>query len=172
MIEIWKDVPGYEGLYKVSNLGNVLSLNYRRTRKAKLLKLLKRANGYCYVELSKNGVTRKINVHCLVAKVFVPNPNNYPIINHKDENPSNNCFDNLEWCSYSYNTNYGTANEKRSQKQSKRVACYTKNGELIKIYNSIIETTKDGFKDSAVSASCKQRYGRKYHHGYIFKYVD
>lgn len=170
MIEIWKDVVGYESLYKVSNLGNVLSLNYNHTGKPRLLKKYDRGNGYYFVALVKNGVTTKYNIHCLVAKAFIPNPYNLPCVNHKDEIRTNNCVDNLEWCTYKYNSNYGTAIEKRVKKQSKKVAVYTKDGQLLKIYESATGAEKDGYKEAAISMVCNGK--RKTHHNLIFKYVD
>ena len=114
MKEIWKDIPEYEGLYQVSNLGNVRSLNYNRTGEIKLLKQ-GNVNGYKVVILYKDGKKKNYLVHRLVAIAFLPNPNNLPIINHKDENPSNNNVNNLEWCTQAYNTNYGEGIKRRVQ---------------------------------------------------------
>lgn len=107
--EIWKDIEGYEGLYRVSNLGNVYS--YLSNKK------LNPGNdkGYLKVNLSKNKKVKQFSVHRLVALAFLPNKNNYPCVNHKDENPSNNNVDNLEWCTYKYNNNYGTIKERISK---------------------------------------------------------
>lgn len=116
--QIWKDIPGYEGKYQVSNTGRVRSLNYRRTGKTKMLKQSINKHGYKIIMLSKNGKCKTWQVHRLVALVFIPNPNNYPVINHKDENPSNNTVWNLEWCTQEYNINYGTRNEKASNNMS------------------------------------------------------
>lgn len=112
MREIWKDIKGYKDKYQVSNLGNVKSLNYNQTHKEKLLKLFQNTNGYYQIDLWKNNKGKKCLVHRLVAETFIDNPNNYPIINHKDENPLNNCAENLEWCDAKYNCNYGTRNQK------------------------------------------------------------
>lgn len=108
--EIWKPVVEYEGLYEVSNLGNVYS--YKSDRN---LKQSKDSNGYIRISLYKDGKATGTLVHRLVAEAFIPNPNNYPIINHKDENPSNNDVENLEWCTYEYNNNYGTRNKRISE---------------------------------------------------------
>lgn len=103
-MEIWKDIKGYEGLYQISNLGNVKSL-----RKNVILKCSKcsREGNYYKAGLYKNGKTKTILVHKLVANAFIPNPNNLPCINHKDENKLNNKADNLEWCTYKQNNDYG-----------------------------------------------------------------
>lgn len=105
-MEIWKDIAGYEGLYQVSNLGNVLSLNYLGHGKKQLLKQTMTTNGYKKVILWKNGVGKNYRVNRLVAAAFIPNPDNLPIVNHKDWNRLNNCADNLEWCTVKYNSNY------------------------------------------------------------------
>ncbi len=91
MNKIWKDIIGYEGLYKVSNYGDVMN------SRGKLRKLTKHF-GYSRIGLSKNGISKDHPVHRLVAQAFIPNPNNYPQINHKDFNRSNNVVSNLEWC--------------------------------------------------------------------------
>lgn len=122
MEEIWKDVKGYEGLYQVSNLGRVKSLSralphtkgYIAHYKGKLLPLQKCRN-YSRVGLSKNGKQTGYFVHRLVAEAFIPNPDNLPEVNHKDENPSNNNVNNLEWCSHLYNSNYGTRRRRISE---------------------------------------------------------
>ena len=117
---IWKDIPGYEGLYQVSNTGQVRSLNYRQTGKTKILKQHTDKNGYKKVGLSKNGKVKTYAVHRLVAKAFISNPNNLPYVNHKDENPSNNAVWNLEWCDCSYNTSYGTSRERAWETRRQR----------------------------------------------------
>lgn len=104
--EIWKDVPGYEGLYQVSNLGNVRSLNYRNKGEIRLLSQAVNKKGYKHVGLHKDKITTTFQVHRLVAIVFISNPKNLPVVNHKDWNPGNNCADNLEWCSIAYNGQY------------------------------------------------------------------
>lgn len=101
-MEEWKNIIGYEGLYEVSNKGNV-----RNVRRNKLLKLLKNKYGYIQVYLYKNGIRTVFTVHRLVAKAFIPNPDNLPEVNHKNENPINNSVNNLEWCDHKYNSNYG-----------------------------------------------------------------
>lgn len=116
MKEVWKNIHGYEGQYQVSNLGRVKSLDRIDARgwkrKGKIIKATANQDGYLVVGLTKNNFHKKFFVHRLVAKEFIPNPNNHPIINHKDEDKSNNNLENLEWCDYKYNSNYGNAKEK------------------------------------------------------------
>lgn len=96
MEEIWKDITGYEGLYQISNLGNVVSLNFNRENKRKQLKKLTRT-GYYYVCLSKNNVKKNKNLHRIIAEHFIPNPENKPQINHKNGIKKDNRIENLEW---------------------------------------------------------------------------
>ena len=121
MTEIWKAVKGYEGLYEVSNFGNVRSLD--RFVKAKNDSLTKKKGrilvpfyesqkGYYQVSLSKDGKNKKHRVHRLVALAFLENPFNCTDVNHKDEDKTNNNVDNLEWCTRKYNNNYGTKPER------------------------------------------------------------
>ena len=117
MIEEWKDIEGYEGLYQVSNLGRVKSLERTRTIRIpeKILSLSSiDAYGYNVVCLSKDGVQKRLTIHRLVGSAFIPNPNNYPCINHSDEIKTNNKSNNLEWCSYEENNNHGTRNNRIS----------------------------------------------------------
>lgn len=110
--EIWKDVKGYEGLYQVSNLGRIWSV-----KSQKYLKPWVNTCGYHLVGLiSKNGKQKKEQIHRLVALAFIENPNNYPQVNHKDENKGNNCVENLEWVTAKQNCNYGTRNERIAEK--------------------------------------------------------
>lgn len=128
MQEIWKDVTGYEGLYQVSNFGNVKSCdrvvfagtNSNHTCQHIKFRLLKMGGGkYKQVILCKEGKIKAFTVHRLVAQAFISNPDNLPCINHKDENPSNNRVDNLEWCTYKYNNGYNNRVDKCKDKISK-----------------------------------------------------
>ena len=113
MIEEWRPIEGYEGLYEVSNTGQVRSVdrydNRNCFRKGKVLSPIKDTNGYLKVNLYCNGKNKKCLVHRLVTEAFLPNPDGLPQVNHKDEDKTNNSVDNLEWCDSKYNNNYGTA---------------------------------------------------------------
>lgn len=113
-MEKWKNIEDYP-IYEVSNIGRVRSIDRivncskgKRTFKGRILSIRKDKKGYCTVNLYKNGSGIPQYVHRLVAKVFIPNPNNLPVINHKDENPLNNTVQNLEWMTNKENVNYGT----------------------------------------------------------------
>lgn len=124
-MEVWKDIEGYEGLYQVSNLGRVLSLaRTRKNRWGQDVPVLERIltprindKGYLRVALSKDDVSKDFFIHRLVAMAFIPNPNNYPIINHMNEVKTDNRVENLEWCTHKYNVNYGSWAEKQSRAQ-------------------------------------------------------
>ena len=117
-----KDIPNYEGLYAITEDGNVWS--YRNNR---FIKSFLRKNGYMQVLLVKDGIKKSWKVHRLVALTYLPNPNNYPEVNHKDENRINNCVDNLEWCPHDYNCNYGERLNRISDSNTKRFNIYTDN---------------------------------------------
>lgn len=114
-MEIWRDIRGYEGLYQVSNLGQVRSFDREILHRGSISlikgKLLKAgiSRNYYQVVLSKNSIRQSIRVHRLVVEAFIDNPNNYNYINHKDENKLNNKANNLEWCTPYYNTHYGNS---------------------------------------------------------------
>lgn len=141
--EEWRDIKGYEGLYQVSNLGRVKSLpKYRRTIHEYISKpiiLSPRARGrkgYLSVALKKDGMTRQRGIHQLVAEAFIPNPNGYVEINHIDEDKKNNKADNLEYCSRSYNVNYGSRIAKQRLALVKPVEMLDDNGDVIMEFDS------------------------------------
>ena len=113
--EIWRDIEGYEGLYQVSNKSNIKALEKKvlgiKDSNRKLKERLKKKSiskiGYEIVLLHKDGKYKTFYVHRLVAKAFIPNPNNYSVINHLDGNKANNNLENLEWCSISRNVKHG-----------------------------------------------------------------
>lgn len=162
MQEIWKDIKGYEGKYQVSNYGNVKSLNYRNTGKERLLKPILQTDGYLCVGLCKP--LKMYLIHRLVAKEFIPNPDNLPCVNHKDENKHNNHVYNLEWCTNVYNLNYGTCRERMREKQlnnpktSKKVYQYTLSGEFVREWKSTKECGRNGFNQCNIVSCCKGGY--------------
>ena len=152
-IEIWKDYKDYEGLYQASNLGRLRSLDRWvksksgsvRLCKGKILKLYTDKYGYLKVGLSKNNKVKNYLVHRIIAETFLPNTDNLPCVNHKDEDKTNNSVDNLEYCSVLYNNTYGTRLQKVSEKMrnrkewSKPIDVYDLNMNFIETLPSIEE---------------------------------
>ena len=171
--EVWKDILGFEGHYQVSNLGRVKSIKFRTER---ILKPANNGYGYLFVKLCKNGEQKKFKVHRLLCQAFLPNPNNLPDVNHKDENPSNNRVENLEWCDCKYNNNYGSHNQKVFEKTtngklSKPVLQYTKDGIFVKEWKSTHDVERIlEYAHSYISACCLGK--RKSANGFVWKYKN
>ena len=182
MTEEWR-TPIYDGEtyedFEVSNLGRIKSLNYGRTGKSELLKLIEIKNGYLQVKLSKNGKKKRCYVHRLVAQTFLPNPENKPCINHKIEGKKgktmNMVFFNedgsidkertsIEWVTYKENNNYGT----RTERTSKPVIQLSLTGDFIREWPSINECGRNGFNQGAVWLCCNGKL--KTHKGFRFQY--
>lgn len=147
--EIWKDIPGYEGVFQVSNFGNIRSLSrvvrcaerlggYRK-KGEKIIKHDIARNGYHRVTLRLCKKERKFLVHRLVAETFVENPKNLPQVNHKDENKGNNNASNLEWCTAKYNSNFGERTRRTAIAKYKPISMFDKDGNLIRHFDSIKE---------------------------------
>ena len=166
-MEIWKDIPGYEGIYQVSNWGNVRNINYRGTGSVKLLTPTLSV-GYPRVGLSKNGGVRGFHVHRLVGLAFIPNPHGYDCINHKDENRTNNRVENLEWCTKAYNNTYGTSQKRHAMTRSIPILQIL-NGVVVKRWDSIKEVAAFGYSASNVCQCCKNK--RCSHKGYEWRYA-
>lgn len=167
-MEIWKDIEGYEGLYQISNFGRIKFLYNYRGRNNILVPRIKR--GYYQIGLRKNVKRKWFAVHRLVAKAFIDNPNNYPVINHIDEDKLNNNVDNLEWCTYKYNNSYGNRIKKvvQTNKLRKEIAQYTLDGELVKEFFSIAEASRQtGFSMTNISNCVNGIF--KQANGYIWK---
>lgn len=181
MEEIWKDIKGYEGLYQVSNLGRVKSLERilkhkttyggTYTVKEKILKP-KEDKGYYRYSLSNSGKNKLFFGHRLVAEAFIPNPQHYLIVNHKDENPHNNRADNLEWCTVKYNVTYGTAIERKIKKLGKKINQYDIQDNFIKQFANLTEAKEYlNVKGKTLIARCA-RGKCKTAYGYKWKYAD
>lgn len=173
MKEIWKDIKEYEGLYQVSNKGNVKSLNYHRTGEERILKPMVDRGGYLTLMLYKNGKCKNLKVHRLVLMTFNPIDNMDKFdVNHKDENKQNNNLDNLEWCDRSYNNNYGS----RTQKTSKPVVQLDPTtNKVINVYCSVREAKRQGFNSSNIAQCCKNKFSRKgnnIYKGYKWQYMS
>lgn len=189
MEEVWKDIDGFEGLYQVSNYGRVKSLNYNRSGKEQILKPKTAPNGYLHVCLYSKNKRKYITIHRLVAQMFLDNPNNLPCINHKSEDKTDNSVNNIEYCDYKYNNNYGKHNEKvvkantenchykklsnlLRKLKSKKVKQYNlKNGDLIKIWESTRQVEREtGFDNSHISACCNHKLKTAY--GFRWEYSE
>lgn len=179
--EYWIDVEGYDGTLQISNFGRVKS--YHKNKNGIILKCNIIKGGYKRVHVRYNGTDKKILVHRLVAEAFLPNQNNYPIINHKDENPSNNLVwvnddgsvdlekSNLEWCDNKYNINYGTAIQRKADKLSKEVEQYTMDGVFVRKFKSTKSVEKEiGVFSTSVAACC--RGVNKSAGGFTWKYAS
>lgn len=144
MTEEWRNI--YDGNYAVSNTGLVRS-NMRiihsetgtRSLKEKLLKLEPTISGHQRVTLSIKNKRMRFAVHRLVAEAFIPNPNNYPVVNHKDENPANNCVSNLEWCTVAYNNAYNNRHQRIGDAEGYNVKVFDKNNRYIETLPSITD---------------------------------
>jgi len=172
-MEVWKVIKGYEGLYQVSDLGRVKSLKFGKER---ILAGVKDKDGYLRVGLCYGGKERMFFVHRLVAEAFIPNPDNLPQVNHRDECKTNNIVTNLEYCDANYNTNYGTRNERAAKARinhptkSKSVYQYTPDGSLVGLYPSVSEAKRrTGYDQAYVSACCRGEHKTAY--GYLWSYT-
>lgn len=159
--EIWKDIRGYEGLYKISNKGRVKSSSNKSNHTHEIiLKPCINGKGYEMVSLCKNSKTLSKRVHKLVAEAFIPNDMNLSHVNHKDENKLNNHSENLEWCDNKYNLRYSTS------KKVIRIGDFGKT----KVYNAIEDVRHEGFNPCHVSNCCNKK--RNSHKGYKWRFLN
>lgn len=170
MREIWKDIEGYEGLYKISNYGNVYNVTNNF-----LLKRNTGNHGYERVILFKNGKKNFYLVHRLVAEAFIPNPNKLPQVNHIDENKNNNNVENLEWCDYKDNANHGTRNERSGLNRignnhvPKKVICL----ETKEVFESMIQASIKFYNTSNANGISRNIRGiTKKYKNYTWMYYD
>ena len=189
MNEIWKtavyDGEIYEGLYKVSNFGRILSLNYNHTGKPGLMNPTEDTKGYFKVFLSKNRETKNCYVHRLIAETFLENPEGKPCVNHKIEGDEGKKINmvifnedgtidkertTIEWATYEENNNYATHNERSAKARSKRVLQLSLSGDLIREWPSTKECGRNGFDSSSVTKCCNGK--QKTHKGFLWMYAD
>lgn len=180
MQKLVKPVVGFEESYYITSDGEVFSKdriiktsNGRTLHwKGRKIKQFLDKHGYPYVVLSKNGRSQTRFIHRLVALAFIENPNGYNVVNHKDCNPLNNNADNLEWCTQKYNVNYADAQAKHSNTVSNRVACYTKDGTLVREFGSQRAAARSvGVTEQSLSIALKK--GEPYTCvGYYWKYIE
>lgn len=182
MEEVWKDIPNFEGIYEVSNLGNVRSRTriiecrngQRLTKYGCVIKGNITLNGYRMVDLQKGGKRHMKLVHRLVAIVFIPNPYNFPQVNHKNENKLDNRMTNLEWCTGSYNSTYNNLQERRYSagggRRKRPVEQLTKEGKHIATFQSIKEASlATKCQPTSIIQVCSGKF--KTSLGYKWKYL-
>lgn len=189
-MEIWKDVLGYEGIYKISNLGRIESAEriiyrtdkrgyeYTYKRKGRILKNVLRSSGYYSVSLLNNsGKAKQVAVHRLVGLAFLENPLNKPQLNHIDGVKTNNSVDNLEWVdakensihAYKLGLSKGVKRYGKDNHRSKKVKRISKDG-VIKIYDSMNQAHReDGFDTGQICRCCNN--DTKTHKGFKWEYV-
>ncbi len=179
MNEEWRPVKGYEGLYEVSDLGRVRSLNWCGSGTMKVLVLGSHSAGYKQIYLHKDGNKKPHSVHRLVAESFLPNPKNLPQVNHKDLNKTNNCVENLEWCTASQNAIHYRRNSiiavgTRSSK--KRNTCrpitqFDADGNIIGNWENCLTIKHScGYNQTSIFECCEGK--RKTAYGYIWRYAS
>lgn len=181
MLEEWRPIVGFEGLYEVSNTGIVRTqgrtieavrngTTYTKSYPPRTMAISNGKGGYQILCLYKNGKHYNKSLHRLVAETFIPNPGNLPQINHKDENILNNHADNLEWCDAKYNCNYGKRTEKSIAPKRKPVGCY-KDGALVKTFVSQAQAGREmGVESSGISMCCNGKI--PHFHGYEWRFIN
>lgn len=180
MTEQWKPVVGYEGYYEVSNLGRVRSIDRKivycngvcKTHKGRIMKTWVSNRGREGLGLKKDTCQTYQSVHRLVAMAFLPNPDNLPEVNHKDENPLNNRVDNLEWCTSDYNRHYGTRAERASQKLWVPVIGIDKDGNEYHFASIKEAEEKTRANKNHISKCCLGAYGYRTAGGYRWRYAE
>jgi len=182
-MEIWQDIKGFEGLYKISTYGRVKSLGNGNstntaTKKQRIMKTGIASNGYVKIKLNKASKRYYKTMHRLVAENFLINPNNKPEVNHIDGNKENNNIDNLEWCTPSENQIHAfkigkqKALKGKNNKQSKPIRQTTREGEEVAIWDSINEACVAlGFNSFGIIKCCKKEKKYKTAYGFKWEYV-
>lgn len=183
--ELWKPVLNFEGIYEVSNFGKIRRISYDNLmykHKNKIPYYIKSRydkDGYVRYTLCNGKILKQVFAHREVAKAFIPNPDNFPVINHKDCNIKNNNVDNLEWCSITYNNRYikkmGRTNYCYGKKHpfSKTVLQLDRNGNLIQEFESTGDVQRKlGISSSQIRACCNPNSRVKTVHNFIFKYKN
>lgn len=173
MIEEWRDIVGYEGIYKISNIGRVKSLDRLNSRgfkiNGRMLKIRNSRLGYPEVHLFHNGKDKLVKVHRLVASAFVPNPENKAHVNHLDEKRDNNVFYNLQWVTSKENNNYGTHNQKVAKANSIPIKVIYRDNTYECWESGTVFAKEHGFNSTSVSAVLKGKQKTAY--GYKFEYA-
>ena len=183
--EVWRPIADFDGCYEVSNLGRVRSLDriyYKHFKdgrdgtthhKGRILKQRLNNKGYWVVCVVHNNKTYTLLVHRLVAKAFVPNPNNLPEVNHKDENPKNSNSENLEWCDRIYNIRYGTGIERNLLPRRKRIEQLTMDGQHVAYHIGVRELcVNTGMCRRNIQRCLYNKPKHKSAYGYRWRFVE
>lgn len=168
--EEWKDCLGYENLYQVNKKGDIRSCH---NGKWHILSAGISKRGYRHFLFYKDGKRKNVQGYRLVAEAYIPNPDNLPFVNHKDENPANDCVENLEWCTCEYNNNYGTARQRSSINHSKNrpVCMFNVDGTFIREFYNINDAAK--FVDGAHTCILRCCNNKVFcYKGYIWRYKE
>ena len=166
--EIWKDIDGFKGLYQVSSFGRVKSF---QGKEPKIMSLSKDKYGYYKCCLHKDTKEYYFKVHRLVAQTFIPNPNKFSQVNHKDEYKTNNYVENLEWCTIDFNLEYGTGRKRSIEHRKKPIEMYDKENIIEAVFPSLREASEETKIDkSNISACCLGKV--KTAGGFIWKYRE
>lgn len=175
MQETWKAVQGYEGLYEVSDLGRVRSLNYLHSGEVKIMKPSKQRKGYLQVNLYKNGIAKKHKVHRLVALAFVEGYDLFKNqVNHINEDKTDNRAVNLEWCDVTYNCNHGTRNKRVAEALTNHpntsipVVQLTLDYRFVAKWLSAMEAGRCGFGNGYINSCCKHKHKSAYKYRWLY----
>ncbi|EEO6590804.1 hypothetical protein G6A65_002860 [Listeria monocytogenes] len=167
--EEWKDIIGFEGRYKISNTGKIVSLKYNKTDEPKELKQEETNRGYLRVTMRKDGESKRFSVHRLVAMHFCGGYFPEAVVNHIDENSHNNNARNLEWVTQKENINSGTSLRRRSRTQSKAVEAYDMEGNFVMKFYAAMEAERHGYFNGAVIKCCRGYL--PHYKGLVWKYA-
>lgn len=166
-MEVWKDIKGFEGVYQISSKGRLKSLSRKQSVKEKIRTFSKSPNGYMRMVLSFNQKRLTISAHREVAKAFIPNPENSETVNHIDFDKTNNCVENLEWCSMKYNINHS---KKHGKNYHKPVIQMSLDGDFIKEWSSAYAVEKEmGYFSTLISRCCRGK--QKTHKGFKWEFA-
>jgi hypothetical protein len=183
--EVWEDIKGYEGLYRISSFGRIYSCDkevgckggHKTIKKGRVLSPTKNNTYFTLTLVNGKGKRKQMSIHRIVATTFIPNPQNKPQVNHKNGDKHDNRLCNLEWCTYKENIEHAFRTGlrvihnkgKNNGHRSKKVKQIDSNGNVVKIWPSTREAERFGYDSSIISGVCHGRYS--HHKGYTWQYL-